>query len=63
MHEQSSGINNNRVAARSEMYMSSKPLRNANTTTIERGAGEISFQDLFDKQKAYFATDVTKTYE
>jgi len=22
-----------------------------------------AFQDVFDKQKAYFATDVTKTYE
>jgi aldehyde dehydrogenase (NAD+) len=24
---------------------------------------EVTLQDLFDKQKAYFATDVTKTYE
>src|ERR1700730_11901903 len=43
--------------------MSSKPERSGNTTTIQRGAAQISFQDLFNKQKAYFATDVTKTYE
>ena len=24
---------------------------------------EVPLQNLFDKQKAYFATDVTKTYE
>jgi aldehyde dehydrogenase (NAD+) len=27
------------------------------------GTRQASFQDLFDKQKAYFATDATKTYE
>ena len=42
-------------------------------TTIEKtesqakstqyGTGEASIQELFDTQKAYFATDVTKTYE
>jgi aldehyde dehydrogenase (NAD+) len=30
---------------------------------IQGRAGEGFAQDLFDKQKAYFATDITKTYE
>jgi aldehyde dehydrogenase (NAD+) len=42
--------------------MSSKPQRIGNTSTQGR-TGELSVQDLVDKQKAYFATDVTKTYE
>jgi len=33
----------------------------ANST--QHGTGEASIQELFDTQKAYFATDVTKTYE
>jgi aldehyde dehydrogenase (NAD+) len=31
--------------------------------SIQGRAGESFAQDLFDKQKAYFATDVTKAYE
>jgi hypothetical protein len=27
------------------------------------GSGEVPVQELFDKQRAYFATDATKTYE
>jgi hypothetical protein len=45
------------------MFMSSGPQRVGNATSAQRGTGEVSFQELFDKQKAYFATDVTKTYE
>src|SRR5258708_32029667 len=44
------------------MCMSSKPQRIGNTSTQGR-TGEVSVQDLFDKQKAYLATDMTKTYE
>jgi hypothetical protein len=33
----------------------------ANST--QHGAGGASIQELFDTQKTYFATDVTKTYE
>jgi hypothetical protein len=33
----------------------------ANST--QHGTGEASIQEVFDTQKAYFATDVTKTYE
>src|SRR6267378_1477322 len=62
MHEQSSSFNSNRVAAKREICMSSKPQRTGNTS-IQGRTGELSVQDLFDKQKAYFATDVTKTYE
>lgn len=31
--------------------------------STQHGTGEASIQELFDRQKAYFATDVTKTYE
>ena len=51
----------------SEMSMSSKTKRNGNTgpqaTSTLGKTGEVSVQGLFDKQKEYFATDVTKTYE
>ena len=32
-------------------------------TFSQAGTVEVSVQDLFEKQKAYFASDVTKTYE
>lgn len=32
-------------------------------TFSQAGTEEVSVQDLFEKQKAYFASDVTKTYE
>lgn len=32
-------------------------------TFTQAGTEEVSVQDLFEKQKAYFASDVTKTYE
>ena len=31
--------------------------------TTQFTSEEVPLQNLFDKQKAYFATDVTKTYE
>jgi hypothetical protein len=31
--------------------------------SIQRRVGEGFAQDLFEKQKAYFATNVTKTYD
>jgi aldehyde dehydrogenase (NAD+) len=43
--------------------MSSQPESIGNTTPIKGLTGQVSFQDLFDKQKAYFNSDVTKTYE
>jgi aldehyde dehydrogenase (NAD+) len=43
--------------------MSSLPESTANTTPIKGLTRQVSFQDLFDKQKAYFDSDVTKTYE
>jgi aldehyde dehydrogenase (NAD+) len=41
----------------------SRPESIGNTTPIKGLTGQVSFQDLFDKQKAYFDSDVTKTYE
>ena len=47
--------------------MSSKPKASENTQPLARfsqeGTGDVSFQNLFNKQQAYFATDVTKSYE
>jgi aldehyde dehydrogenase (NAD+) len=43
------------------MYMSATLERN--TASPQDETGQASVQDLFDRQKAYFATDVTKTYE
>src|ERR1700677_5363121 len=43
--------------------MSSLPESTTNTTPIKGLTRQVSFQDLFDKQKAYFDSDVTKTYE
>jgi aldehyde dehydrogenase (NAD+) len=50
-----------------EMSMSAKPTNNEGTELQDRfpgrGTGKVSVQTLFDRQKAYFATDVTKSYE
>jgi len=43
--------------------MSSKPERIEDTTSSQGKPSGISFQDLFDKQKAHFDSDVTKSYE
>jgi aldehyde dehydrogenase (NAD+) len=45
------------------MPISSQPVSAGNTTPITGLRGQVSFQALFDKQKAYFDSDVTKTYE
>src|SRR5580700_104205 len=46
------------------MKMSSKPkISEFQAVSTELTSEEIRAQDLFNKQKAYFATDVTKTYE
>jgi hypothetical protein len=37
------------------MCMSSRPERTGNTTATESRTEEVSVQDLFDRQKAYFA--------
>ena len=41
----------------------SKPKMSEFQTAPLSSPNEAPFEDLFDKQKAYFATDVTKTYE
>jgi acyl-CoA reductase-like NAD-dependent aldehyde dehydrogenase len=43
--------------------MSSQPESTGKTTSIQARTKEVSFQDLFDKQKVYFDSDITKTYE
>jgi len=43
--------------------MSSQSESTRNTMLVKGLTGQVSFQDLFDKQKAYFDSDVTKTYE
>jgi aldehyde dehydrogenase (NAD+) len=47
--------------------MSSKALiiekTESQANSTQHGTGEASIQEVFDTQKAYFATDVTKTYE
>ena len=43
--------------------MSSRAESTRNTTLTKRLTEQVSFQDLFDKQKAYFDSDLTKTYE
>jgi aldehyde dehydrogenase (NAD+) len=49
------------------MSMSAKLTSNKGTELQggfpDRGTGKISIQALFDKQKTYFATDATKSYE
>jgi aldehyde dehydrogenase (NAD+) len=49
------------------MSVSSKTVRNEGTVlqdgALRRGTGKVSVQAVFDKQKAYFATDATKSYE
>jgi len=41
--------------------MSSQPESTENTTLIKGLTGQVAFQEVFDKQKAYFDSDVTKT--
>jgi aldehyde dehydrogenase (NAD+) len=43
--------------------MSSQPEITGNTSQTQGKTEPVSFQDLFDKQKAYFASDITKSYE
>ena len=62
MHEQSSRTGSNRVAAREGDVYVIKTAENWKHVH-PRQDGEVSVQDLFDKQKAYLATDMTKTYE
>jgi acyl-CoA reductase-like NAD-dependent aldehyde dehydrogenase len=47
-----------------EMKMSSKPkTAEFHGASAHPGSEETQIQDLFNKQKAYFASDATKTYE